>query len=191
MFTDKPATPSRVETLLDLMRTQPKGRCSDSQVAALLQSEHLPGVTEKSEQATEAIKSCEQLGLIERGKDSLRLTFPVDDRRNSRTVLCEALDVHVLGKLDIEPYFATFYSYVLGLGHKADMGRTSNDWVNEFCAAYPSARGSNRFNTTEQSFKLYNFFQFSTNAELKFDAVPLADRLRLPLSVSFMFLNQR
>lgn len=146
MFTDDLATPTRVETLLDLLRSQTKKRWSETQVAELLQPDGLPGVREKRLQTTKMIAAAEELKLIERGKDSLRPTFPADDPRDSRTILCEALDKYVLGGLDVEPYFAPFYSFILGLGRTADEERNRDYWVSAFRDAYPAAKESNPFN---------------------------------------------
>lgn len=149
MFTDDLATPTRVETLLDLLRTQPKKRWDESQVAELLQPEGLPGVKDKRSQAVKMIAAAEELGLVERGKETMRLTFPAEDERDSRTVLCEAIDKQVLGKLDVEPYFAPFYSYLLSLGIDADQEQNRDYWVNNFRNAYPKAKEANPFNETK------------------------------------------
>src|SRR6266545_869406 len=132
MFSDKLATPTRVETLLDLLRSQPKRRWTESHVAELLQPAELPGVREGSKQAEAMILAAAELGLLERGKESLRLTFPPDDARDSRTVLCAAIDERVFGALDIEPYFGPFYSFLLGQGRGADEDRNRDYWVTGF-----------------------------------------------------------
>ncbi|VTS08026.1 hypothetical protein [Tuwongella immobilis] len=149
MFTDDLATPTRLETLLDLMRTQPKKRWDESQVAELLQPDGLPGVKDRRPQAVKMIAAAEKLGLVERGNETMCLTFPAEDERDSRTMLCESLDKHVLGKLDVEPYFAPFYSYVLSLGPDADKEHTRDYWVNCFRSAYPKAKDANPFNETK------------------------------------------
>lgn len=149
MFTDDLATPTRVETLLDLLRTQPKKRWDESQVAELLQPDGLPGVKDRRPQAVKMIAAAEELGLVERGRETMRLTFSAEDERDSRTVLCEALDKHVLGKLDAEPYFAPFYSYVLSLGLDADKEQNRDYWVSGFRNAYPKAKEANPFNETK------------------------------------------
>jgi hypothetical protein len=149
MFTDDLATPTRVETLLDLLRYPPKRRWTEELVAEMLQPEGLPGLKEKRAVATKMIGAASELGLVERGKESLRLTFPADDPRSTRDILSEAIDSKVLGGLDIEPYFAPYFSFLLGLGADADVKRNRQEWVDAFLREYPSASGSNAFNTTK------------------------------------------
>lgn len=150
MFTEALATPTRLETLLDLLRTQPKKRWNESQVALLLQPEGLPSVHPTRPQALKMIVAAEELGLVERGAaEMMRLTFPAEDERDSRTVLCEALDKHVLDNLDVEPYFAPFYSYILSLGLDADKKQNRDYWVSGFLNAYPKAKEANPFNETK------------------------------------------
>src|SRR6516225_1391528 len=100
MFTDDLATPTRVETLLDLLRSPPKRRWTEELVAEMLQPEGLPGVKEKRAVATKMIGAASELGLVERGKENLRLTFSADDPRSTDAILCEAIDSKVLGGLD-------------------------------------------------------------------------------------------
>lgn len=149
MFSDEQATPTRVETLLDLLRSQPKRRWTEHHAAELLQPAELPGVREGSKQAKAMIEAAAELGLVERGKDSLRLTFGHDDPKDSRTILCAALDERVLGSLEIEPYFGPFYSFLLGQGRRADEVRTRDSWVTAFRDAYAPAKGANPFNETK------------------------------------------
>lgn len=149
MFSDKLATPTRVETLLDLLRSQPKRRWTEHHAAGLLQPAELPGVREGSKQAEAMIAAAAELGLVERGKEYLRLTFAHDDPRDSRAILCAAIDERVLGSLEIEPYFGPFYSFLLGQGRGADEDRSRDYWVTAFREAYAPAKGSNPFNETK------------------------------------------
>jgi hypothetical protein len=160
MFTDDQAIPTRVETLLDLLRSPSKRKWTESQVAELLQPASLPGVNERSKQAAAMVRAATELGLVERGKEHLRLTFPADDPRDSRAVLTEALDERVLGSSDIEPYFAPFYSFLLSLGRKADDDRGRDAWVTAFRDAYPAAKGANPFNETKLS-GLHGWFGYA------------------------------
>src|SRR6516225_3739567 len=141
MFTDDLATPTRVETLLDLLRSPPKRRWTEELVAEMLQPEGLPGVKEKRTVATKMIAAASELGLVERGKENLKLTFPADDSRTTPTILKEAIDSKILAGLDIEPYFAPYFSFLLGLGADADGKRNRQQWVDAFLQEYPTAAG--------------------------------------------------
>jgi hypothetical protein len=149
MFTDDLATPTRVETLLDLLRSPPKRRWTDELVAEMLQPEGLPGVKEKRAVATKMIAAASELGLVERGKENLKLTFSADDSRSTPTILREAIDSKILAGLDIEPYFAPFFSFLLGLDAEADVKRNLQQWVDAFLPEYPKASGPNPFNKTK------------------------------------------
>jgi hypothetical protein len=115
----------------------------------MLQPEGLPGVREKRTVATKMIAAASELGLVERGKENLKLTFPADDSRSTPTILKEAIDSTILAGLDIEPYFAPYFSYLLGLGAEADVKRSLQPWVDAFLQEYPKASGPNPFNKTK------------------------------------------
>lgn len=149
MFTDDRTTPARVETLIDLVRADPKRRWTDDLVSELLQPDGLPVVKDSRSHAAKMILAAEELGLVERGKETLRLTFPAADARPTRAIICDAIDAAVLGRLDAEPYFAPYYSFLLGLGLEADTKRPREEWVELFRTAYPPAAGQGGFNTTK------------------------------------------
>jgi hypothetical protein len=149
MFTDDSATPTRVETLLDLLRSQPKRRWSEEVVAELLQPDGLPGVKDKRPHAVKMIAAAAELDLVTRGKEQIKLTFAADDPRTSQEILCDAIDRAVLERLETEPYFAPFYSFLLGLGAQAHNKKTREELVESFREAYPKAAGPNPFNPTK------------------------------------------
>jgi hypothetical protein len=134
-----------------LLRTRSRRKLTEGQVVDLLQPAGLPGVSVNSKQAAAMIRAAAELGLVDRGREYLSPTFRADDPRDSRTILCEAVDERVLGALDIEPYFAPYYSFLLGLGKRADEEQTRDYWVAAFRDVYPLAKGANPFNTTKLS----------------------------------------
>ena len=154
MFTDQPVTPTRLETLLDLIRARPAIRAGDAK--ALLQpSSVTPDAGRGASDWT--IRAAKQLVLVHDDVDSLRLTNPTEA---SRTLILEAFDAHVLSKTDVEPYFASFYSFVLVQSAESLSSWTREDWAIEFNkVAYAGERKKNPFNKDKVS-GLWRWFQY-------------------------------
>src|SRR5687767_10532532 len=118
LFTDGPVTPTRVETLLDLLRGMaPNKKITRSMLYQLLQPEGLPEVDpKKRDAARDTVKSALELGLIEETDEKfIKLKFGRNDSRTTTRILLDALDAAVLADINIEPFLARFYSYVLSL----------------------------------------------------------------------------
>lgn len=152
MFTDGPLTPLRLEALISLLReNSPRGMPRDA-LRKLLQPLPLPAVTEQSWKSMTdgGIRAGEELGLLH-VDDEIHLTDAAKGRRSVRECVLHAIDEHVLGTTDVEWYFASFYSYVLGLGPDATT-RTNVDWVDSFRRQVPDTHGnSNPFNKDKLS----------------------------------------
>lgn len=130
MFTDDPVTPTKVETLLDLLRNTRRKFDRDT-LLKVFQPEELPAVRSDSSrlQAKRTIKAASELGLIADSSDgAIELAIECPSSKSSREVLLDALDRIVLGAVEVEPYFAPFYSYLLFLGPQALVDRNGNDW---------------------------------------------------------------
>jgi hypothetical protein len=153
MFTDQPVTPTRVETLLNLMREFSDRKFTREILLDLLQPDGLPGNNpeKKHAQAKQAISTATELGLIEEDAEKrLKLTFKSGDKRNSKEILLEALDEKVLSDTQVEPYFSLFYSYILSLNFDGTKTQTGDSWVLDFQQhVYGQERPPNPFNDTK------------------------------------------
>src|SRR5438094_5076078 len=133
MFTDGPVTPVHLETLIDLLRDAGPKKLDAQTVALLLQPEGLPKLNPDRGQTKQALAAAEDLGLAERQEGYLALAIERKDKRSTREIVLAALDARVLASREAEPYFALFYSYLLGLGKKAgDPKKTREQWASEF-----------------------------------------------------------
>lgn len=149
MFTDGPVTPTRVETLLDLVRSLPAKKNIDrAMLYELLQPEGLPEVDpKKRDPAKDTIKAALDLKLIEETDNKLiKVGFNRNDTRTSTQILLDALDSHVLASAEVEPYFAKFYSYVLSLNKNGDVNKSNDEWAREFEREVYGHRPTNPFN---------------------------------------------
>lgn len=146
MFTDDQATPVRLEILIDLLRTFPRGLPRDS-ASRLLQPESL-GDNTKAAKAT--IKAALELELAREEAEVLKLAETAK-KKEPRAAILEALDQRVLSNTETEPYFALFYAYMLGLdkpSHEQRRDRTT--WVTEFNkAVFKGIEQPNQFNETK------------------------------------------
>lgn len=134
MFTDEPITPTRVETLLALLRGS-RREFDRPTLLRVLQPEGLPGVKPGSgrAQAVQTLRAATELELVEEDERGvLRTRFERDDPRSTRQLLLEALDRRVLGTDEVEPYFAPFYAYLLGLDRDGAAIRSNDDWAIRF-----------------------------------------------------------
>lgn len=134
MFTDEPITPTRVETLLDLLRRSMR-EFDRGTLLRVLQPEGLPGVKPGSarSQAGHTLRAATELELVEEDERGvLRTCFDRTDPRSTRRILLDALDRRVLDTTEVEPYFAPFFSYVLGLDQEGTAARNNEDWAIRF-----------------------------------------------------------
>jgi hypothetical protein len=117
-------------------------------IYALLQPDELPDVN-GSEQAKQTIRAAVDLHLVEEEGQALRPSERVRSRagRPARTLVLQAIDEFVLGRAEVEPYFAPFYAYLLGLNADGAVVRDGQDWANDFNrVVYGGALTTNPFN---------------------------------------------
>jgi hypothetical protein len=153
MFTDQPVTPTRVETLIDLLRGLPPNKKIDREtIATLLQPEGMPDVDpQKRDAARQTVKAALELNLIEETEEKLiKLKFKSGDRRTTSQILLNALDATVLSDTKTEPFLAKFYSYLLFLNQDGVVKKSGDDWAVEFERdVYGDQRPPNPFNATK------------------------------------------
>ncbi len=162
MFTDGPVTPIHLETLIALLRDAGPRKLDAATVDLLLQPEGLPALNPKREQAKQARAAARDLGLTQDQEGFLALTIERKDKRSTRELVLDALDARVLPSREVEPYFALFYSYLLGLGKKAGGPKKSPEqWASEFnTQAFGNRKQPNPFNATKLS-GLHRWFRYT------------------------------
>jgi hypothetical protein len=152
MFTDQPATPTRVETLIDLVRNLGPEKLTKDELRKTISPDGLPDLTPNSDQARQTIAAAEGLGLISSNAEG-KVDLNVDaDKRPSRDILLEAFDNKVLANTDLEPWFSLFYSYLLGResGSAAPGKKDGDRWEVEFNRDVLQGKDvANRFNRTK------------------------------------------
>lgn len=134
MFTDGPTTPARLEILLGVVASKPKG-LTRKDLYDLIQPNSLRSNTEK---ATNNVKAGLELELLEEEKKGsiIRLHKSYDKKLSTRENILMALDGKVLKNSEVELFLALFYAYYLGLGTQIYQ---RSDWDGE--------RWSDQFNT--------------------------------------------
>jgi hypothetical protein len=153
MFTDGPVTPTRVETLLDLLRgLAPNKKIDRAMLYQLLQPEGLPDVDpKKRDAARDTVKAALELKVIEETDDKLiKLKFVRSDSRTTTQVLLDALDDIVLADTKVEPFFALFYGYILSLDKEGVASKSNDEWARDFERdVFSGHRPDNPFNATK------------------------------------------
>src|ERR1051326_7136314 len=133
MFTDGPVTPTRVETLLDLLRGMaPNKKIDRGMLYQLLQPEGMPDVDpKKRDAARDTVKAALELKVIEETEDRLiKLKFARSDSRTTTNILLGALDATVLTDTTVEPFLALFYvTSCLLIKRESLVNRTTNGLV--------------------------------------------------------------
>jgi hypothetical protein len=151
MFTDQPATPTRIETLVDLVRNLGPEKLTIDSLRRTISPDGLPDLKQNSDQARQTIQAAQDLGLFSSdAQGNVRLNVDTGDRA-SREILLEAFDKKVLAETDLEPWFAHFYAYLLGheLG-SAGPGKDGDRWEREFNRDVLKDKAvPNRFNKTK------------------------------------------
>jgi hypothetical protein len=162
MFTDGPVTPIHLETLIDLLRDAGPKKLDGPTTALLLQPEGLPKLNPDRGQTKQAIAAGEDLGLLKREEGYLTLTIERKDKRGTRDIVLAALDERVLASREAEPYFALFFSYLLGLGKKAgEPKKTREQWASEFnTQVFGNQKQPDPFNATKLT-GLHRWFRYA------------------------------
>jgi hypothetical protein len=167
VFTDNPVTPTRVEALVDLLRSS-RRKFTRGMLYRLFQPDELPALRaeakDKYSQTKSTLKAAGELRLIELGEDPespVNLLADCPSSKTTRTIVLEALDRHVLATVDIEPYFAPFYSYILYLGERGIVNRSGDEWSIAFERdVHGGERPSNPFNSSKWV-GLHRWYAFS------------------------------
>jgi hypothetical protein len=162
MFTDDRVPPIHLETLIDLLREARSKELDAQTIPFLLQPDGLPDVKPERGHSKLALKAAQELGIVQRDQGSVTLLIERKDKRSTREIVLEALESHVLSSLEVEPYFALYYSYLLGLGKKADdRKKTRDQWASEFNAqVFRGQKQSNPFNADKVS-GLHRWFRYA------------------------------
>lgn len=132
MFTDSPATPARLEILVEVLRELPKG-IKRQDLYRVLQPEPLAGVGTKFPIADAVVKAALDLGLAKQNGDLLISSVGKGDQPAKDHILA-ALDEIVLADVKVEYYFALYYAYYLGLGKQVYRMRNQDRgaWADQF-----------------------------------------------------------
>jgi hypothetical protein len=163
MFTHNPVTPVRLEILVDLLRSYPRG-LPRKEVCRMLQPESLNSDLGNSSPSAVTVSAALELGLAEEEEGDLSLSAACRKRKqDSRLDILAAFDARVLSSVEVEKYFALFYSYYLGLGKQAYVRRSQNkdQWADQFNQALGLENNSqeNRFNATKLT-GLHRWFNY-------------------------------
>jgi hypothetical protein len=129
MFTDSDVTPLRLEILLDTLRAF-RGGLEQRTLSRLLQPE--PLTTAGTRVAGATFSAAEELGLVEKRSDKVALAAEARSAE-APAAIRSAFDRVVLTATAVEPHFALYFSYLLGLGKALYAKRPNKEsWVNEY-----------------------------------------------------------
>ncbi|MDA3896784.1 MAG: hypothetical protein PF482_11640 [Desulfobacteraceae bacterium] len=152
MFTDTPATPVRVEVLLDVLMQYPNGLKRDV-IYNLLQPIRLSGGGQGT--AKDTISAALQLGLaIEKRQSTITLSTEYNNKKSPQYNILKAADSKILASLEVEYHLALFYAYYLGVDKEVYKRSIFNreDWVNQFNKdVFNNEPQNNQFNTTKHT----------------------------------------
>ena len=147
MFTDGPASPTRLEVLLEVVASKPKG-LNRKDLYDLMQPESLRSKTTK---ATDNVKAGIELGLLYEDTGSIiRLHESYEKKLSSHKNILRALDEKVLRNSEIEYYFALFFAYYLGLNKEIYICKDwdGDKWSKQFNeVVFNDVPQKNRFNS--------------------------------------------
>jgi len=151
-----------LETLIGLLRDFGPRTLDAQTTALLLQPDGLPKLNPDRVQTKQALAAAEDLCLLRRQEGFLNLTIVRKDKRSTREIVLQALDARVLATREAEPYFALFYSYLVGLGKKAgDPKKTREQWASEFNRqVFGNQKQPDPFNATKLT-GLYRWFRYA------------------------------
>jgi len=160
MFTDSPVTPCRLEILIDVLRDFSRREWNKSDLTSVLQPKGLADVTPNSDQAKQTVAAAKELGIFTESADGMRLTVGTKGH-STRDSLLLLLDEKVASRIEIEPYYAPFYSYLLHKEKDESRPINGDDWAIHFnreCTRF--ARSDNPFNKTKYT-GLHRWYDYS------------------------------
>lgn len=145
---DQTATSNRLETLAKILTAKHMPTLDDVTLNYLLAPTSLPDF--ESSQSKNIISAGKEIGLISYVENSKTIKKLSSNGKTAKEILIEYLDTKVLSEIDIEPYFAKFYSYAL----LRQIPLTNNSEANVELAERARAdvvgfEGNNRFNDTK------------------------------------------
>lgn len=155
MFTHD-VIPRWIEVLLDVLDELSDTPLAPAEVDALLQPE--PDAKRERAQRTRAAATA--LGLITADGSAVRLARPLG-AGGARATLLAAIDEHVLrAESAVEPYFAPFYSLVLGREKEGAKAAKREEWVIRAREQLQwEADAANPFNSTKLT-GLHRWFEY-------------------------------
>lgn len=157
MFTDDQVTPVRLEIVLDVLHEFPRGISRES-LSRLLQPKPLAPTATPAARA--AIRAAIELEIAEEKGESIALNTAAR-KLGTRAAILGAFDRLVLSDTQVEPYFAKFYAYHLGLGKEAYAKPENREaWANDFNEiVFAGVSQSNPFNTVKLT-GLHRWFSY-------------------------------
>ena len=158
MFTDGPATPVRLEVLLNVLGEYSSG-LKRNVIYEMHQPTSLSGgnstETKKSQTTMDTISAALQLDLAVESSSVIKLNKNYDKKKSAKKNILRAADNLVLSKQDVELYLALFYSYYLGLNtdvYELSRKYDREDWTNEFNnKVFNNQPQKNPFNKTKHT----------------------------------------
>lgn len=145
MFTHEPVTPIRLEVLIDLLRGYGEG-LPRKDVYRLLQPRSIddaPAAVEKT------VDAGIQLMLLRESGKSISLSPECRKPPEARAAILAQFDERVLASMEVEKYFALYYSFYLARGKSADDSDKAV-WADHFSqAVFGDEPQGNRFNETK------------------------------------------
>ena len=111
MFTDDQVVPTRLEFLIELLQKNPEGLARDW-IYELLQPTSLNGGNHNA--ATATVSAALELNVATEVKPKKLIVLSKGlEKVSAREAILDAFDKRVLCSTAVEPYFATFYSFLL------------------------------------------------------------------------------
>lgn len=135
MFTDNPALPAQLEVLLDVVYAMRSRRASPEALRQLIQPKGLADLTDGSKQFAHHLSAAEELGLVRRDEEDVRLSYTVRGEHQPRQSILAAFDRVALADARVEKWAGRFYSY-LAVHESASLGTTGE--IDLFVAQFMS-----------------------------------------------------
>jgi hypothetical protein len=131
VFTYGPATPVRLEVLLDVLAKYSIGLKREV-IYELLQPSPLSGGSQGT--AKDTLSAALQLGLVEEKQSVIKLSNDYNRKKSAKENILKFADQMVLSSLKVEKYLALYYAYYLGLDKQVYNRSASSreDWANYF-----------------------------------------------------------
>jgi hypothetical protein len=132
VFTDQPVTPTRIEVLIDLLRHMGNRKYDQQTLYDVLQPDGIPNLNPKKGQAKETVSAARALDLLTEEDGRIKLKTSHSDRVTATEILLTAIDDRILSSVDVEDYFALFYSYILGANKRGASYKPPEEWEKDF-----------------------------------------------------------